>query len=160
MSNGETKQEVSLPPNEIQPPRDDVISKDSEGEREKPLEVSKEVKAEFESKKSDFEKFYKLMKKYRGEGWTLAKIEAQSPRLGPIIQEFREILKRGGAADSNHLLAKVIRIAQEEKYAHDFWQKVSEHKKMSYGSDLEKFYRFFVVGLKNELEAKQQAKAV
>lgn len=123
---------------------------------EEVAEVASESEAHLADKKDDFRKFFKKMKRYQAEGWTLFKIEAQSPALQPLIREWRDVLKLGGAANTDHLLEELVKTAQAEKTEEEFLRTVSDHTKMVAGSDLEKFYRFFTRGLAEQLTPKKK----
>lgn len=120
-------------------------------------EISPEQEVRFVDQKEDFEKFFSRMKRYRQEDWTLMKIEAQSQQLQPLIREFREILELGGAANANHLLEALVEAAQSGKTKEKFWDTVSDRSRMLPGSDLDRFYRFFVKGLEMQTQEQKEA---
>lgn len=131
----------------VEPPTQEVSTDETEEELPAITEIHER---RFSDIKDLADRFYKSMKFYKGEQWTLAKIQAHSNKLPPMLQEMEELLDLGGIKSSGQqkeLLSAIVEDAQHAKSAHDFWHGISDHKTMTAKSAHDKFYRAIVSGL-------------
>ena len=105
------------------------------------------------------ERFYEIMKFYKGDKWKLSNIKEHSKDLPQIIKKYEDYLVLGGIkspVQREELLSAVVESAQHAKNGQEFWHSISDHKTMAAKSAPDRFYRAIVAGLQeNENQASQ-----
>ncbi|XOU93963.1 MAG: hypothetical protein ACNFW9_03895 [Candidatus Kerfeldbacteria bacterium] len=137
------------------PVLDDNTSIETETGEDNSAEMIKSALSVREGLGKALEDFYStIKKKFNNEDadLTLSKLAAASTeKLGPIIQELRMILKKGGSADPDSLIQAIISEAQTSAsqgiMKHDFLERITSMNKISPDSKIAKFNKFAAKGL-------------
>lgn len=135
---------------------------EEEGEKAKEVEpkIAELVKGILGKRLRKFYQVIALKYSDKESGWTLVKIEADSPRrLAPIIRELRGILEAAGAVRPDDLIADLIEFAQAEAVKksteEDFLSHVFNHQGMAAGTGIERFYRKVAIGVKKQSQGQR-----
>lgn len=126
---------------------------------EEELDMEK-VEAKLTDYKGDFEKFYRIVKQYKGRGLDLWQIRGQNAPLQEVITGWQDILADGGIIDARHaskLFDSLKELADNSETKDDFWRRAFDAGKMKTNSDLHNFFKAFTAGAAKRHEAAREA---
>lgn len=130
-------------------------------EKEEVEEIPPTDQALIMGRKKEFDDFYKGMKRYQDEHWTILQIEAQSKKLKEIFHSWREVLRTAGIVKPNKLIQVAINEARNMRagggLTFNFEKRMFTRAKMAEKTPILKFFKSFVKGLKGEMDEEAMA---
>lgn len=140
---------------QIDPAFDTDETTEVETDDEVSVEIIKAALSVREGLGKVLEDFYSTIKnKFNNEeaDLTPAKLSsASTEKMGPIIQELRIVLKKGGSAEPDSLIQAIITEAQtyasQGMMKYDFLERITSMDKISPDSKIAKFNKFAAKGL-------------